>query len=316
MNVTFISQKEILPDFFFCFSNVSNFQILLSSIEKCGIRSPLWVLPARSGFRIVSGFQRYRAALSLDLSPLPCIVLSESIPLDEHFLHALMEQKSIRPFHILEKARAIRILHRIGLNSEKITTQFSTVLELPPKSSAIDSVYAILSLHPQFQNYFAKYSVGLKQLALFHRFSLDEQIYLAHLGETLAIRIVELSEIARYIWEIGKKEAVPSKKIMEESIDPYLKKIEWTREEKIQKIKAELQNRRFPKQTFWNFQLKKIQKELELPCSLTLRWDSSLEEPGFQLELKVTKKEQIDEIGNFFSSELHREKLKSILDWV
>lgn len=316
MKVTSIPLKEILPDFFFCFSNSLESPALSLSIKESGIRSPLWVLPARSGFRIVSGFRRYWTALVLDLSALPCIVLSESIPLEDHFLHVLLEQTTIRSLHLLEKAKAIRILRRIGLNGEKIATQFSPVLELPSKISVIDSVYETLSFSPQFQNYLTKYPISLKQVKAFHQFSLEEQTHLAYIGETLAIRIVELSEIAESILEIGKKENRPITTIMKECIDSSLNETEWTREEKIQKIKTELENRRFPKRNFWNLQIKKIQEGLALPPSLTLRWDFLLEEPGFLLQMRITKKEQIDEIGKFFSSETHREKLKSILDWV
>jgi|GEM_PF-2694115 len=316
MKIREIPLKEILPDFFFCFSNVSDRPSLCASIQTIGIRSPLWVLPARSGFRILSGFRRFQCAFSMDLSPLPCLVLSESVPLEEHFFHVLLEQTTIRPLHLLEKAKAIRILRRIGLDSERIATQFSSILEFPPKSAIIDSVYGLLTFHPQFQSYLAKYPIALKQLSPFHRFSVNEQAHLAHIGEALAIRTVELSEIASTVWEIGRKENIPPQEIMKECIEPYITREEWSREEKIQKIKTELQNRRFPKRTFWNLQLKKFQQELKFPSSLTLRWDPLLEEPGFQIHIKVSQKKHIDEVSEFFASELHREKLKSMLEWL
>ena len=99
MNIIEIPIKEILQDFFFCFTSNRDISKLEHSIRVSGIRTPVHVRLMNTHYQLISGFSRVRAASGLDVKKIPAILIDNNQPLQRG---ALKIQLILR-FHFLSR---------------------------------------------------------------------------------------------------------------------------------------------------------------------------------------------------------------------
>lgn len=91
---------------------------LASSVAQKGVLQPLLVRPAASGYEIVAGERRFRAAQQAGLSSVPAIVKTLS---DRETLEiALIENVQREDLSAVEEARAFKQLMEFGMNQEEV----------------------------------------------------------------------------------------------------------------------------------------------------------------------------------------------------
>lgn len=91
---------------------------LASSIAQKGVLQPLLVRPTASGYEIVAGERRFRAAQQAGLSTVPAIVKTLS---DRETLEiALIENVQREDLSAVEEARAFKQLMEFGMNQEAV----------------------------------------------------------------------------------------------------------------------------------------------------------------------------------------------------
>ncbi len=91
---------------------------LAASIALKGVIQPLLVRPVASGFEIVAGERRFRAAKQAGLTSVPAVVRSLS---DQETLElAIIENLQREDLSVVEEARAFKQLMGFGLNQEAV----------------------------------------------------------------------------------------------------------------------------------------------------------------------------------------------------
>ena len=93
---------------------------LAKSIEAHGIIQPIMVRPAGTGYEIVAGERRWRAARRTSLKQVPCIVreLSE----EQNMLVAIIENMQREDLNPMEEADALnQMITRFGLTQEEVS---------------------------------------------------------------------------------------------------------------------------------------------------------------------------------------------------
>jgi hypothetical protein len=314
-----IPEKEILPDFFFRFSRQKETDGLDRSVRSSGILNPLWVLrhPSQEGFRILSGFSRFRAAVKAGLEEVPCRILEESIPAELYFEEALLEHRSMRTLHLAEKARILDILFRLEIPEGRILSRFAPILDLPAGRETLGETHGILELHPKLLSYLELYPVSLRQVQAFARFDAETQAVLADLGSSMQMRIVELAEMASLVFEISRRDGRSFEAVLD-SADAagILAQGNLNRNEKIMKIKEILKRMRFPRLVSWNEKIRTLRDETGMPGFLRMHWDPSLESAGFNLDAHIRTHGDLDALIRFLSDSDKREKLSAVLDIV
>jgi ParB-like chromosome segregation protein Spo0J len=317
VNIQLIPKKEILRDFFFCYSSETDLSALTGSVRSSGVCDPLWVVSGKEGYRILAGFRRFRAAEAAGVGVLPCRVFPESDAADRLFEEALRVQASQREFHPVEKARVIQILNRLGVSGEDILTRFLPILGLAQKNELIGETAGLTSLHPALLDYLERHPVSLKQASAFRRFSAEDQAVLAGLGTGLQIRIVELSEIAAWIHDLVRVRGTSADALLAAAgltdliADPGL-----NRNEKIAAVKEALRRERYPALESWNEKIRILRDGLRMPENIRLTWDPSLESPGFRMEIRVQSAADLEAVAAFFSSKENRQRMDEILSLV
>ena len=309
--------KEIHKDFFFCFRSEFESSALERSIRMSGIRTPLHVQSIENGYRLISGFRRYRIAVSLKLGAIPVTVVPDDVTADQAFHEALQEHLSIHDLNLVEKAKILRILDELKVTHERLVTDFLPLLELPSKKEIVKRVRSVLKRHPAVQDYIEKYDLSLKQAMLFNHLSDEEQHLFAGLASHLEIRSVELSAIIKSFRDIAGRDAVSIVHIYDElEIDGIVKDSQIMRSQQIQRIKESLHQNRYPRLTSWNRRLQALEREIDLPEHVRLSWDQSLERPGIRLQIHIQSAREMDDAIGRLSKPKARERIAGMLDLV
>lgn len=119
---------------------------LSESIRRYGILQPLTVRRSGTGYELIAGERRLRAARLAGLREVPCLVLRSSG--EESALLSLVENLQRRDLHYLEEAAAIaRLIERYGLTQEQAAEKLGRsqsavanklrLLRLPPDCAAV-----------------------------------------------------------------------------------------------------------------------------------------------------------------------------------
>ena len=266
MKIVELPMEEIQKDFFFRFTSASDNDRLKVSIRAGGIRTPVHVLPDGKGYRLLSGFRRFEAALELGLKIIPASIVPESTPVEEAFRQVLLEHLVSHPLNLVEKVRVIRILENLELSWESMKKNFFPLFELPQKRSIIQDMMNILSFSPLVQNYIEKYDLSLKQTGMFERLSVSEQDLVVELAMILGIRGVELVEMIEALQDIACGESIPVENILQKSdFRQILESEDISKSQKLNRIKERLNRMRYPRLYSWNDKLKSMQKKMGLP---------------------------------------------------
>lgn len=302
MKIVQLPVKEILKDFFFRFTSTSASDRLKASIRDSGIRTPVHVLQTRKGFRLLSGFRRYEAAIELGLKKIPGIIISENSPVEEAFRSVLLEQMVSQSLNIVEKARALRILLRLGVSLDSVRKEILPILELPPKRGIIQDVKNILSFSPKVLEYIEKYDLSLKQTGMFEGLFVSEQELVVDLAMNLGIRGVELAEMIEALQDIVCRDGMSIESIFKKlDCRQMLDREDISKSQKLNRIKERLNRMRYPRLYDWNDELNSLQKRMRLPENVRFAWDRSLEKPGIHIMVHVRAPKDMDEPLRYLS---------------
>jgi hypothetical protein len=313
MDVHDIPLEEIRPDFFFRFTTDKDLSRLERSIRASGIRNPLWILERENGRTLLSGFRRFLCAQKLSFSVVPAYILAGEKNSLTAFSDVLLEHLSIHSLNLVEKARIIRILEHLGKEGDSLNRFCFQVLELPCDTNPLESVRRILDLHPRVQEFIARYDLSLRQVEPFFRFLDEDQERLIALAGSLGVRSVELGKIMDDLEDLvhtGKKNI---KAILEDlGAGELIGNPQWTRQQKLAKLKSRIQERKAPRRVAWNRELEKILHALKLPPGVQTEWDLSLERPGVRITACLETPESVQALASALDSPEARESWKRI----
>lgn len=313
MNVVQIDLKEILRDFFFAFSTEADRSGLERSVRASGVLNPIPVLAAEGGWRPLAGFSRIRAAEAAGLKTVPGRVLSADIPGWKHFADVVLEQAATRPPHLFEKARIVDILRRAGAPDTEIIGRCGEALELSGSAPSLDELAGLLGLEPSLIGHLDRFTVAFKQAAFFLTLDPYGQKAAADLGRELQLRPVELTEVVRTAWEIGRRDGRPTHEVLAGASAGHGRQ-GMNRNERIASLRENLKRVRQPRLVNWNEALERARGGMRLPRFCVLEWDASLESPGLRLEALLRSESDAAELSAGLSDEQTRDSLRSMFE--
>ncbi len=313
MNVIAIPLKEILRDFFFAFAPDAEKPGLERSVAASGILNPIPVLAAEGGWRPVAGFSRIRAAEAAGLETAPGRVLSPETPVWLHFADAVLEHAATRPLHLFEKARIVEILRRAGAPDAEIPGRCGEALELSESAPSPDELIGLLGLEPSLMRHLERFPAAFKQASFFLTLDPSGQKAAAELGSELQLRPVELTEIVRTAWEIGRRDSRPVDAVLA-GASAGDSRPGMNRNERIALLKDNLKRMRRPRLTEWNESLTRARSGMRFPPFCVLDWDASLESPGLRLEALLRTEADASELASALSDSMTREGLRSMFE--
>ena len=169
---------------------------LAQSIREHGILQPLSVQRTGSGYVLVAGERRLRAAGLAGLSHVPCILVKVSE--QDSALLALIENLQRRDLHYLEEAAAIaRLVGRYGMSQEE------TAKRLGLSQSAVANKLRLLRLSEECGALLRKYALTERHARALLRLEEEGQRLsaLRHIGE----RRLNVADSEQYIESLLRK---------------------------------------------------------------------------------------------------------------
>jgi len=313
MKVIKLVTKDILKDFFFCFTSDSELSTLQRSILESGIRTPVHVRALENGFQLLSGFKRFKCALALGLDVLPAAVVPQRITLDRAFLHVLYEHMTCTRMNLGEKARVLTILDGLGVSLKLLKRDFLPLLNLPYHHDSVQRVKDILRFHPDVINYIEQYDLSLKQAGMFQELSTDQQGMFIHMAVDLKMRSVELAEIVRACQDISYREGISLEDIfLALDIQRIVESKEITRNEKIHQIRINVNKQHSPYICSLNEKLEMIAGEMDFPGEVGLTWDRSMERPGIQMKVGFESFQNVRQFARHLSNRENLARIKEM----
>jgi hypothetical protein len=293
MQIKTISMKEILDDFFFCFSQKPPSSILIESVRAEGILNPLRVQRTEAGFRLLAGFKRWLAARKVGLEDVPARIITDSMDVASGFFMALQAHHTHSHFTLVEKARILNITAAIdGWDVMEVEDPLS-LLEIPLNKRIRGEMKSILDLDPVVLEYIEAYGLSLKQIDVFRSLDMTSQQWFAQLGMKENVRAVELGKIITMSRDICMRYDQEMAELIKE-LTPILNRNILKRDEKLNAIKAVLEVRLHPFTGKKTETLESLKSSLNLPENMVINWDKTLETPGLLLQYRLSKPDDIE----------------------
>ena len=177
----------------------SALQELSESIRRYGILQPLTVRRASSGYELIAGERRLRAAKLAGLREVPCLLTAAEE--ESSSVLALIENLQRRDLHYFEEAAAIaRLIRTYGLSQEQAADK------LGKSQSAVANKLRLLRLSPECAALLREHDLSERHARALLRLA-DETERLAALN-TIIARGMTVAQTEEYIENLLKKSAV------------------------------------------------------------------------------------------------------------
>ncbi|ODS33938.1 MAG: chromosome partitioning protein [Candidatus Scalindua rubra] len=138
----------------FLFSYGRDLNVTMDSIRKVGLINPVILKKSRGSdeaYTIVCGYQRIRACQKLGLKSIEAKII-EGLNDEEILLLILHDNLSSRGFNEIEKAIVIKKFLELGYSYDRLMSEITPLLEIPPNKNVLDKYLALLRLDSEIKD--------------------------------------------------------------------------------------------------------------------------------------------------------------------
>ena len=142
--------------------------ILKESIRKVGLIHPVILKnrrDANGAYAVVSGYQRIRACLELGCERIEATI-RDGLSVEEILLLVLHDNLFSRGFNAIEKGIVLKKFLDIGYSYDRLMTEITSLLEIPPNKKILDKYILILGLDSAIKQSVAKNELELEKAFL------------------------------------------------------------------------------------------------------------------------------------------------------
>jgi ParB family chromosome partitioning protein len=287
-----LSLKEIfLEDERFRTSYYFSLDKLILSIQKVGLLNPPLVALRDRHYILVSGWKRVFACLKLGLSSLSVLLLEEEDEL-KIFLTAFYENLATREFSLIEKAEILSRLKKFGEKKEITVRHYLPLLDIPSTLSHLESYSSFSGFESGTKRIIHQKNMPFSSVKLLAGFTSKEKKLLLPLlrpsGQNRMKEILEdLKEISRRD-DIAPQEILSSKEILDimksEKLSPL---------EKVDKIRLNLREKRYPALFSQRKCFDSLVKKLQLPRGIAVRPSPFFEDEELSIDFRCGNSEEL-----------------------
>ncbi|MFQ5738556.1 MAG: ParB/RepB/Spo0J family partition protein [Acidobacteriota bacterium] len=300
-------------------------QRLLESVRQAGILSPLQVVATHPGrFRIVSGFQRYRAADRVGLASVPCLLQQPGSSELDLFLRVVRENQGTRPLLEVEKASVLRKLkERFLLSDRELIEQFQPLLGIRSDRHSLKRYLQLSRLPEQLQRSLP--SLRLEMALKIAAWMPEEQSFLLgvleryHPGKNKQKELFELLDELRATLRRDPVKPAPSRplvpRIWQESGAAEIDQDSGlARTEQLDKIISRLRLWRYPVLCRLEDRYRKLKRALALPAGIQLNAPRFFEGDRMAIRFMFRTPEELRGAGRKLQEIAEKKELKEIFE--
>jgi ParB family chromosome partitioning protein len=274
------------------------------SISRFGLRAAPLVLPGSPGFIIVSGFRRIAACRSLGWDSIRAWVLPKASPY-ECSLKAIAANSLERPLNLIETSRALQLLDQYAPGGQALPED-TAALGLPTHAGMAAKLKTLCRLPAEVQEAVLEETLSFAMACEIGLLEAGLAVAFARLFRRLKPSLNKQREIVTLVAEIARREGIdPLQVLAEDRLSRLLDAEDLDRNQKTQRIRRLLWQRRFPARVAAEDNFQCLRQRLKLGNNLQLAPPKDFEGTRFTLALSF---ERLEEVGRL------RVKLDELVD--
>lgn len=290
---------------------------LTESIRKVGLLHPviLRLVSSTDCYQIVSGFQRVRSCIELNMERIDGVIYEpDELPDWKALLLSVHQTATSRNLNLMEKSLALRKLGETGeIKKAELVSDIMPLLGLEPSEKVLGNVVRLAELTDGVKAYIVENGVALGNAVRFLEFSPADQRQLLELILPLKLGTNRLREFLTLIDEICRRDDIAVRKIVDRQTEAILADPNIPGPQKAGRIRGRLREKRFPRTVASERELRANLKQLKLPPELSLTPPPFFEGGRLKLELTFEKVEELKRIIKKLADISDRKELKEIL---
>ncbi|MDD5004939.1 MAG: ParB/RepB/Spo0J family partition protein [Candidatus Omnitrophica bacterium] len=190
---------------------------LVASIKEKGLLQPILVRKSESGFEIIAGERRFRAAQALALEKVPVIV--KDVKDEDALIISLVENIQREELNPIEEARAFQqLIDKFNLSQDDIAKA------LGKDKATVSNILRLLKLPADIQQHLAKGEISLGHAkVILATDDVQKQRKLCQMAISNSLSVRELENLVNASLPQRKRKSTTAK-----AIDPYVADLEKT----------------------------------------------------------------------------------------
>jgi ParB family transcriptional regulator, chromosome partitioning protein len=263
-------ERILLEDKTYQVTAEADFGTLADSIAQLGVMHPPVLLDNDSGYRVVCGFRRIAACMSLGHSVITARVLYPDTDKPTCVFLAIAENSMQRPLNLIETSRALVLLSGVYPGSDDLR-QAAGALGLPDNFSVIHKLRQLSGIAPEIQEGVLSNVISMAMALDLGQMEKSSGIALSTLFGYLKLGLNKQREILTMIQEIAFREHLAVKDILNSpEIQQIMVHEKWDRSRKAIHLRQYLRRRRYPSITSVENDFETRVRSLDLESGMTL----------------------------------------------
>jgi ParB-like chromosome segregation protein Spo0J len=266
-----------------------NLDVLRESIGKVGLINPPLVARRnqQDSFDIVSGYRRILALKALGERKVFCLDVTVVLPSTlERFLTAFYDNLATRKFNEVEKAMILSKLQQF-VPEEKVLNSFMPLLSLHSHEGTLKFYLKLLDLDEAIQKAAARGEISIKVAKVFVEMERASRQALFHWVTILKLNINQQLNFIESVNDICMREGLTTLELLsEESFVKLMERPQLNTPQKAKAVLEALRVRRFPRLAQAQQAVESAVSTISMPPETSIHYDSYLEDPYYQLEIK------------------------------
>jgi hypothetical protein len=294
-------------------SNAFGVDALQRSIESIGLINPPVLEPTARGYRIVCGFKRVIACLSLGLKEIECRVIKGDPGEVDCLKIAIADNAMARGLNILEEARAVVKLWRVCEPEENLP-RLAEPLGIFINMALVDKYRQLFELPVRVQALVGEGVISLKPALELGRMDGKSAVAMADLFDLLRPTFGQQRELISSVRAISAVMDADVSELLEMApISGILSDDDLDRKQKIRMVRCEIRRLRFPHMTRYETFFKDNLKALGLEEGLALIPPSDFESPVYQFMIDFESIEELQRKTDHIQKAAQSKALKNIM---
>jgi hypothetical protein len=263
------------------------------SIDRLGLLVAPLVLPGATGYTIVSGFRRIAACRGLGWDSIRARVLQKASPY-AFALKAIAANSLERQLNLIEISRALRLLDRYAPDGQA-PPEDTAALGLPTHAGMATKLKTLCRLPADVQDAVLEEAVSFAMACEIGRMEEGLGVVFARLFRQLKTSLNKQREIVTLVAEIARCEGIDARHVLtEDRLSRMLDAQDLDRNQKTQRIRTLLRQRRFPARVAAEDNFHSLRQRLTLGENLQLVPPRDFEGTCFTLTLNF---ESLGDVG-------------------
>ncbi|MBS3740604.1 MAG: hypothetical protein KGY75_01110 [Candidatus Cloacimonetes bacterium] len=271
---------------------------------------PLLVVENKDNYHLLYGIQEFKQWKNKH-NNLMAYVLPKDLKFQTLFDEVINYHIRHHDLNHFEISNTINMLRNKNFSETDITNRFCRTLDIAPTKNMVRDYLSLQKINNRVVIFLINKDASLKQWLIFPELDDQTQSFLAKIIAKLQPSLSSLTQLAKNILEIAKRDNKETKQVikelkLKENIKNYSKQLA------LQKLREIVRNSRYPVLEKYKKNKSDKIKSLNLPKSIKIVPDKTMETKNFRIQISIESKQDIGESIKYLIE--NSNTIKNLLD--